>query len=92
MHNSLKQRTDSEVFYDDVVSTIRYGYLVRDILDQNIKMMNAHIRNILKNKGSISGEVYAKALDDVLELEAERKLLKEKLDTCENIFLTDGLG
>jgi CobQ-like glutamine amidotransferase family enzyme len=75
-----------------VVSTIRYGYLVGNILDQNIEMMNAHIRNILKNKGSISSEVYAKALDDVLELEAERKLLKEKLDTCENIFLTDGLG
>jgi hypothetical protein len=91
MHNSLRQRTDSEVFYDDVVSTIRYGYLVGNILDQRIEMMN-FTRNILKNKGSLSGEVYAKALDDVLKLEAERKLLKEKLDTCENIFLTDGLG
>jgi hypothetical protein len=91
MHNSLRQRTDSEVFYDDVVSTIMYGYLVGNILDQRIEMMN-FTRNILKNKGSLSGEVYAKALDDVLKLEAERKLLKEKLDTCENIFLTDGLG
>lgn len=81
---------DIEV-YHEMISTLTYGYLVRDIIESRIDHMNKRIRSLLDGAGKISAEEYEKALDEVLHLDAERKMYKEKLKACEDLFLSGEL-